>query len=93
MIILQAWGLSSDKQLSEALNASDVGLRIFPSHLTKLGIHSLSVTYAISAQPDANKATYVITNFYGICPGELLTIGDKPNDYSLQWAKGTFYGC
>ena len=84
---------SSDKQLTEALNASVVGLRISPTDLTKLGIHSLSVTYVVSAEPDADKATYVITSFYGICPGELLTIGDKPNDYSLQWAKGSFYGC
>ena len=85
---------SSDKQLlSEVLNATDVGLRIFPSDLTKLGIHSLAVTYVISAEPDADKATYVITSFYGICPGELLTIGVKPNENSLEWAKGTFYGC
>src|SRR2546426_5450000 len=77
---------SNDNLLKEVLNATDVGLRIFPSNLTKLGIHSLSVTYAISADSDADKATYVITNFYGICPGELLTVGDKPNDYSLQWA-------
>ena len=85
---------SSDNQLlSEVHNATDVGLRIFPSDLTKLGIHSLAVTYIISAEPDADKATYVITNFYGICPGELLTIGDKPNENSLQWARGPFYGC
>jgi len=85
---------SSDKQLlSEVLNATDVGLRIFPSDLTRLGIHSLAVTYIISAEPDADKATYVITNFYGICPGELLTIGDTPNEKSIQWAKGPFYGC
>lgn len=85
---------SNDKPLlTEVLNASDVGLRIDASDLTKLNSHAIRITYTISAEASADEATYVITNFYGICPGELLTIGDRTNDNSLHWARGPFYGC
>jgi hypothetical protein len=84
---------SNDAVLTEIPNAMDVGLRIDASDITKLNNHAVGVTYTISSEPSADKATYVITNFYGICPGELLTIGDRPNENSLEWVKGPFYGC
>lgn len=74
-------------------NPAKVGLQIYPSDLTKLNAHAVSVTYTISAEPSVNKTTYVFTNFYGICPGELLTVGESPNEHSLKWATGTFNGC
>ena len=80
-------------KFNDPVNATDVGLRICFSNLTKTGIHSVSVTYVISAEPDADKATYRITNFYGICGGEILTIGDEPNDNSFELVKGPYYGC
>jgi len=79
--------------ITEVLNATGVGIRIYPSDLVILNSHSVSVTYAVSAEPSAYKATYVITNFYGICPAELLTVGDAPNEESREYAKGPFYGC
>lgn len=83
----------NDQLLTEVLNVTDVGLRIDASDLTKLNTHAVSARYTISAEPTAERATYVISKFYGICPGELLTIGDTANDNSLQWVKGPFYGC
>jgi hypothetical protein len=73
--------------------ANGTGVKILPSNITKVSDQSIKVTYAIIAEPSAIKATYIITNFYGICPGEILTVGDEPNEKSAEWAKGPFYGC
>jgi len=84
--------LNNDQDLLTEVNSTDVGVTIFYSDLKKLDSHTLGMTFTISAEPSADRATYVITNF-GICPGELLTIGDTPNERSLEWANGAFYGC
>ena len=76
-----------------AISVTEAGLKIYPPNLAKLNDHAVSVTYTISTEPSAEKQTYIITNFYGICPGELLTVGEVPNELSLEWAKGPFYGC
>jgi hypothetical protein len=83
---------SDDQQLLTGVNATDVGLRVHASDLTKLNSHALSATFTIFAEPNANMTTYIFT-MYGICPGEILTVGEMPNDRSLEWAKGPFYGC
>jgi hypothetical protein len=81
------------KEEYSARNATDVGLQIYTSDVTKINSHSVSLTYTIAADPSASQDTYIITNFYGICPAELLTIGDSPNEDSIKYGKGTFYGC
>lgn len=73
--------------------ANGTGVKILPSNITKISDQSVKVTYVIIAESSASKTTYIITNFYRTCPGEILTIGDEPNDISQEWAKGPFYGC
>lgn len=73
--------------------ANGTGVKIYPSNITKISDQSIKVTYVVIAESSASKATYVITNFYRTCPGEILTIGDEPNDLSQKWAEGPFYGC
>lgn len=74
-------------------HANGTGVDIHASSITKISDQAVKVTYMVSAEPSAVNATYILTNFYGICPGELLTIGDKPNEASQEWSKGPFYGC
>ncbi|AIF85043.1 hypothetical protein NTE_03008 [Candidatus Nitrososphaera evergladensis SR1] len=74
-------------------HANETGVDIRTSNITRTSDHAVKVTYVISADPSSNKATYIITNFFRTCPGELLTIGDEPNEKSAEWAKGPFYGC
>lgn len=72
---------------------NSTGVRIYPSEIAKVNDHSVEVTYTISANSDAEKVTYITANFYDVCPGEILTIGDEVNDESSEWASGPFYGC
>jgi hypothetical protein len=72
-------------------NSSDV--KIYSSEISKVNEHSIEVIYTFSASPAADEATYITANFYKICPGEILTIGDEVNEESLVWSSGPFYGC
>lgn len=83
----------SNDQLLTPVNSTDIGLVIHPVTYTKLNDHAITVGYEISAKPDAEKGTYVTNNFYGLCPGELITVGETPNNSSVRWANGSFYGC
>lgn len=73
--------------------ANGTGVKIYPSNLTKISDQSIKVDYVIVADSSAAKATYILANFYRTCPGEILTVGDEPNETSQEWAKGPFYGC
>lgn len=78
--------------LIPAGNSSD--LRISALNLTKVNEHMVEVTYGIEASRSASNNTYHF-GIYGVCWGEILTIGDGPNADSMavEWAKGPFYGC
>jgi hypothetical protein len=64
------------------------------TNLTKINDHALQVTYAISAPQDNGTGTYMV-GLYGMCPGELLTIGDKPanNTTIKKFLDTPYYGC
>jgi hypothetical protein len=70
------------------------GVKIFPSNITKIDDQSVKVTYVITADNNAENGTYGIF-MAGSCIGEILTIGDAPNENSMavEMVKGPFYGC
>jgi hypothetical protein len=69
-------------------------VKIFPSNITKIDDQSVKVTYVITADNNAENGTYGIF-MAGSCIGEILTIGDAPNENSMavEMVKGPFYGC
>lgn len=69
------------------------GITVYPSSI-KMGNsdHQLIVTYTLEANSNAQRGLYII-NLFHICPGELLTIGDKPHQGEIPWVNGTFNGC
>ena len=72
---------------------ASTGIKIYPSEISKINEQSVEVIYTISASPTADMATYITANFYKVCPGEILTIGDEVNEESSKWWSGPFYGC
>jgi hypothetical protein len=46
--------------------------------------YSITVTYAITADPSAKMATYYL-NLHQQCVGDILTIGEIPYQHSLPW--------
>lgn len=69
------------------------GVMVYPSEI-KMGDndHQLVVTYTLEANSKAQRGLYII-NLFHRCPGELLTVGDKPHQGEIPWVNGTFYGC
>ena len=71
-------------------NAAPV--QVYSSIVKQENEHRVVVTYTISADSKAIPGVYIM-NLYHTCPGELLTIGDKPHQGDIPWTHGTFYGC
>jgi hypothetical protein len=72
---------------------SSSGVKIYTGEIFRVDEHTVKVVYTISAGPAADEATFITANFYRVCPGAILTIGDGLNEQSLKWASGPFYGC
>jgi hypothetical protein len=70
-------------------------LTVSIANLTQVNGHSVQVTYDIaSALNSTSSDTYTGIRFYKVCPGEIVTIGDKPNDrVANAWLEGPSYGC
>jgi hypothetical protein len=70
------------------------GAKISPSNITRIDDQSVRITYVIMANNDAENGTYGIS-IAGSCIGEILTIGNAPNENSMavEMVKGPFYGC
>lgn len=70
------------------------GVEMSVSDIAKIDDQSVKATYVIKANDDAEGKTYGIS-IVGACFGEILTIGDVPNENSMavEAVKGPFYGC
>ena len=93
MYILNEDAQANTDRLTYVSPGSSVSIKIYPEEITKSSDHTVKVIYAVTASPSADRATFITTNFYRVCPGEILTIGDEMNEESLEWARGPFYGC
>lgn len=65
-------------------NTTDIRLNEEAENLTA---NSVRITYSIEVSPTADLGNYLLT-FYNTCPGELLTVGDKPYRGPLPWDHG-----
>lgn len=70
------------------------GVEISIPDIARIDDQSVKLTYFIIAGNNAERGTYGIS-FAGTCTGEILTIGDAPNENSMavEMVKGPFYGC
>ena len=75
----------------ESVNAQNVGVGIIAENITKVaGSNGLQVTYVVNASPDAEKGTYLV-GLWQTCPGELLTIGEKPYEGIMPWDQKVYH--
>lgn len=74
------------------LPSNDTGIAVYPSDVKQETKDRFVVTYTLEAGPDALEGLYIL-NLYHTCPGQLLTIGDKPHQSKIPWANGGFFGC
>lgn len=75
--------LGTEDALIYIPSARDVGLDIDASNIENVTQSIVKVTYAIHADPSAERGTYLLD--LKICPGELLTVGDEPHQGPLPW--------
>jgi len=68
------------------------GVAVYPSAIKQENEHRVVVTYTITAESKTVSGDYIMT-LYHTCPGQLLTIGNKPHQGDIPSTHGTFYGC
>lgn len=66
------------------LPAEKTGIRAYASNIVNMTDHAIMVTYTIKANASAENGTYLIPLFQ-TCPGELVTIGERPYEGPLPW--------
>lgn len=66
------------------LPVEKAGISIYASDITNMTEHIIKVTYTVKAEHNAEKGTYLI-DIFQTCPGELITVGEKPYEGLLPW--------
>jgi hypothetical protein len=93
MYVLDADAEENADLLTYVPPGSSTGIKIYAEEIAKLSEHALKVNYAVTASSTIQEGTFITANFYRVCPGEILTVGDDVNEESSKWASGPFYGC
>jgi hypothetical protein len=67
----------------QSAEKKDAGPDIHISNIANVTSSIVKVTYAVHADHSTERGTYLLN--LKICPGELVTVGDKPHQGSLPW--------
>lgn len=77
--------------LEHITSKNGANLHIYVSNVENYQNNSVLVQYAIKSSSDTGR---YLLSLHRTCPGDLLTVGDKPYSGILPpYFKGTFYGC